>query len=200
MLWLAVPVAIGGAAGALYAYFSEKAGESRRQWESKRQELHLTIEDHRARIQQHIQKARTSADFHFLADLHHSSHLVADEAYKQYRNSKKCLSAMHDMANQAYEKKEEYKKKLDAKPEPSKEHREEILGEINRLNDLRFTTYDEIEKLEEERNHFLSKVKSLNKQTRRLKLAIRDRCGRKGRDWYERLEARTRRRDQKKMN
>jgi hypothetical protein len=46
--------------------------------------------------------------------------------------------------------------------------------------------------MKQQRDHLLSEVRKFNAQTHALKIAIRDRCGYEGADWYARLEERTR--------
>jgi len=181
-------IAIGIAGMALLEVLNEEAGREKRRWESKRREVERDIEYHRSNIKNHINEAQWICDFHTLCNLHYSSVKIADEAYKLLQDSKKSL---HSIGNTLVQAKKQindlYNKR---KMTSDKEEAMRITQEINGLKSLRSQLFPQKDQLKNERNLFYEKVKQLNSQTRNLKLAIRDKTGSRGREWYNRLEAR----------
>ena len=96
---------------------------------------------------------------------------------------------MGKMLVEAKSKREELKEKKRATR--SREDRAEIQKEIDLLNELRAGIFPDKDAVKAQRDELHAAVRRMNERTRELKLAIRDRCGSKGRDWYDRLEART---------
>ena len=191
-MWWLVPIAVVGAAGAIYAYFDGEAREARTRWEQKRQSVARTIEDHRANIEKHLARARSSSDFRELTDIHFSSHKVADHAYVLLKDARIALETMGRMLVEAKQKREEFERLR--QNTRSVEERQRLTVEINMLNDLRQKIFPDKDALKTQRDELLGEVQRLNARTRELKLAIRDRCGQRGAEWYERLEARVRER------
>lgn len=58
------------------------------------------------------------------------------------------------------------------------------------VNELRKSVFDDKDKVKAQQASFLQEVQKLNNQTRELKECIRNRCGFKGVDWFNRLEER----------
>jgi len=188
MWWLA-PVAVVGVAAAVYSMFDADARNARERWERQRQDVQRTVAEHRANIERNLASAQASYDFHLLTDLHFSSHRVADHAHKALQDARKSLDVMGKMLVEAKSKREELKEKKRATR--SREDRAEIQKEIDLLNELRAGIFPDKDAVKAQRDELHAAVRRMNERTRELKLAIRDRCGSKGRDWYDRLEART---------
>ena len=187
MFWVIVPIMAVGVVAAIMSSASEGERNARRNWESKREEVKKTVEEHRRNIETHLKQAQQSYDFHFLVDLHFSSHRVADSAYKLLNDARDSLGATIRILNQAFSKKNELKSKLETS---ARELKEEYLTEIRSLNEFINKVLEDKKTMESQRDGLHTEVKRLNAQTAELKGAIRDRCGEKGRDWHQRLEQR----------
>jgi chromosome segregation ATPase len=187
MFWIVAPIVAVGVVAAIMSSASEGERVARRNWESKREEVKKTVEEHRRNIETHLRKAQQSYDFHFLTDLHFSSHRVADSAYKLLNDARESFGATIRILNQAFTKKNELKSKLETS---DREQKKEYLTEIRSLNDFIGKVLEDKKTMESQRDGLLAEVKRLNAQTAELKAAIRDRCGEKGRDWHQRLEQR----------
>lgn len=188
-MWWLVPIAVAGVAGAIYAYFDGEARDARTRWEKQRDRVVRTVEEHRQNIEQNLSRAQASYDFKVLTDLHFSSARVADSAYGLLRDANASLDVMGRMLKDAKSKRDELRLQLDTAK--GREHRRALLEEIKLLNELRANVFPDKDSIKGQRDALLTEVQRLNAQTRRLKEAIRDRCGSRGRDWYVRLEART---------
>lgn len=110
MWWFAIPiVAIG--LKVVYDVVSDGERQARREWEDKREKVKRTIKSHKEDIQKHIRKAQKCYDFCQLVDLHHSSVLIANEAYKLLKDSNESLSAMIKMLDESKKQINKLKKK-----------------------------------------------------------------------------------------
>jgi hypothetical protein len=183
---------VGIAIVQIISSITEEERIARINWLQDRNRLERTIDEHRRNISLYIDRAQQSIDYQFLVDLHYSSHRVADHAYALLTDARKSINTMHRILDESKMRKEELKKQLDYIK--NYETRKNIKKEIHEINKLRRSVIDDLKKVKSERSHFENEVKKFNKQTRELKLLIRDRCGEKGSDWYNRLEQRKRQR------
>lgn len=187
-MWWLLPIAAVGAAGAIYAYFDGEAKDARKRWQRDRARVERTVEEHRQNIERRLDEAQASYDFHVLTDLHHSSFKVGDEAYRLLKDARASLEVMGRMLVDAKARRAEFQDAL--RPERDIERRRKLLAEIDMLNELRSQVFPDKDELKTQRDQLFAEVQRLNEQTRRLKGAIRDRCGSRGRDWYAKLEER----------
>lgn len=188
-MWWLIPVGIGVGLKLIYDAVSEEEREARQRWESKREEVEKSIEEHRRNIENHIKQAQSSYDFHFLVDLHFSSMKVADAAYQLLDDARSSFDGMSKMLKESKEQRTALQAKL--KKEKRNNNRgsiRETIEELKMVHELRKNVFADRDKVKEQREGFLDEVRRLNNQTRGLKELIRDRCGYKGREWYNRLE------------
>ena len=167
---------------------SKEEREARERWAVKHVEAERTVEEHRKNIEAHIRDAQASYDFHFLTSLHFSSLRVADNAFGLLNDARSSLATIYQILDQITEQKDIQKALLSgAKPQDKRI----IFSEIGSLNEFKSSVLGDLTKVKPQRAHLSAEVKRLNEQTRNLKMAIRDRCGYKGRECYDRLEARS---------
>lgn len=105
MFWVIAPILVFGVVAAIMSSTSEGERTARRNWESKREEVKKTVEEHRKNIETHLKQAQQSYDFQFLTDLHFSSHRIADCAYKLLNDARDSFGATIRILNQAFTKK-----------------------------------------------------------------------------------------------
>ena len=157
-----------GVVAAIMSSASEGEKNARRNWESKREEVKKTVEEHRKNIETHLQKAQQSYDFHFLVDLHFSSHRIADSAYSLLNDARDSLGATIRILNQAFSKKNELKSKLEIS---TRELKNEYLTEIRSLNEFIGKVLEDKKTMESQKDGLHIEVKRLNAQTAELKVA-----------------------------
>jgi len=192
-MWWLIPIGIGVGLKLLYDAVSEAEYEARERWESKREDVEKSIEDHRRNIEKHIQKAQRSYDFHFLVDLHYSSSQVANLAYQLLDDARKSFSGMSKMLKKSKEQRSALQQELeDARRIKDRNRIHETIEQLKMVNELRKSIFEDRDRVKEQKAQFLSEVQRLNNQTRELKEFIRDRCDDGGQEWYDRLEARKR--------
>lgn len=174
-----------------YKIFNDDEKRAYSNFKSKRRELERTLEEHESNIREHIDKAQESYDFHFLTDLHYSSMKIADSAYKALGDAKVATDAVFNTLRDLKNKKTALEMqlieiRLRGDGILNKQNLiERIHNDIKNINQLRKDLFPEKDALLEQQRNMLEKVRSLNNQTRRLKECIRDKCGSRGLEWYQ---------------
>jgi hypothetical protein len=193
MLWL-IPVGIGVIGFGLKLLsdaVSEDEYRARNNWQEKRVEVQKSLNDHQANIETHINRAQNSYDFCFLTDLHYSSMQVGNAAYVLLDDAKKSLSGINKMLVSAKQQREQLKQTLTtARANKDKALIQDTVAQLKLVNDLRKSVFQDRDNIQQERDRLLTELHQLNNRTRDLKNLIKTRCGHKGNDWYNRLEAR----------
>jgi uncharacterized coiled-coil DUF342 family protein len=188
MLQLFAGAALFGVAMYIYDSLQQRSSSERNRWYAKREEVQRSIEWHREQITQHLEQAKQSYDFHVLVNMHFSGVKVADEAYKLLKDARVSLDAIGTALVETKTQRDLlFAKRKDTK---SKEDRDEISKEIDSLQQLRKSLFENKDEIKRERDELSEKVKKLNSEVHDLKNAINERTGSKGREWYQRLEAR----------
>lgn len=186
-MWWLIP-AVVGAAGAIWAYFDNEACEARERWEQDRERVASALEEQRRLVEWHLADARARVEFRQFVDLHFASQRAADAAYALLEDARLSLDRMGKMIVEARRKRDELEEEIQRTRDHS---RRRALVEAQRVvRELRKKVFDDKDAVKAQRDELLAEVQRLNAQTRALKLAIRDRCGERGRDWYARLEGR----------
>ena len=192
MLPVLAGVALVGAGIWIYNELQEQSAAERERWRSKREEVERSIEWHEEQIEKHLDEARQSYDFKVLVDMHYSCVKVADQAYSLLQDARKSL----DKISEAIVKTKEQRAILFQRKKEAKDSsiKTEIQEEINSIQQLRTSLFDDKDEIKKQRDTFQERVKDLNSKTHTLKMNIKERTGTKGVEWYERLEARKARR------
>ncbi len=204
-MWWLIPVGVGVALKAIYDAVSEEEREARQRWEETRGRVERSVWEHQRSVESHLAQARHSYNFQVLVDAHYSSMKAADTAYKlldDARSSEKGINKMlKEETNQRTILRERLKKSKAKKFILFKKMREkknkasirDIELQLKGIREMRKNLFDDRDKVKAQKESFLNEVRVLNNRTRKLKELIRDECGSKGRDWFNRLEARKRR-------
>jgi FtsZ-binding cell division protein ZapB len=176
---------------AIYGIVSEEEKNARRRWEKKRDEVTNTLKYHHRKISEHIRQRNENYRFHQLVNLHYSSVLKANAAYKLLQDARTSIGSINKMLKAAKEQKIKLQKMIDdAKIKNDRESVSKLIHELRLLNEFRNKLFDERDDLYAQKDHLYNEVKKLNAETRKLKEHIRDNCGERGMLWYEKLEER----------
>lgn len=189
MFWMFAPMALVGIAAVIASSVSDGERKARRRWESGFSEAGRRVEEHRRSIERRIDEVQEVYDFRVLVDVHYSSHRVAASAYRLLEDARVSISSMSDILDQISGKKGEVKNLINGS---SPESRRALLAEIRSMNEFKMRVVEDLRVVKKQRDSLYSEVVRLNAKTAGLKAAIRDRCGERGRDWFVRLEQRTR--------
>jgi len=180
-------IAIGLALVAL-AWLDNEAGEKQRNWEEKNKEYEDEIDRLNNELIDILETNNQYMDFKELIDLHYQSFSTADRTKLLLEDANTSLKAIGQTIMTLKENKKEVENQIynEIDKNKKKEYKEELSSIISTRKML-FSNQDNIK---EQRNSLSKKLKEFNSNTRKLKLAIRDNTGQKGRDWYNRLEKR----------
>jgi hypothetical protein len=181
-MWFLSPAA-GIAVIAILALASDSEKQARKTWGENFAAAQRSVEEHRLNIERQISGADASYDFHFLNDLYHSSFRVADHAYALLENARDSLSGLKRMINATELKRRELKEKFNERM--SRTDYSKIISELNELRDLQFGLQHDFNLVLDQKRSLAEEVSYFNQQTMHLKEAIRDRCGERGRQWYQ---------------
>lgn len=145
----------------------------------------LSTETHQR--QQQIAERRANyaknQDFYEHVELHHASHLTADALYKELDNHKKIVDIFRRKQQSFGQCIGELKKQRDAATGSQKQAiREQLQQMREQFNEAK----EQLVLLAEAKEQKLLEIRQINQSTREYKLYIRNHCGDKGRDWYER--------------
>jgi hypothetical protein len=187
MFWWIAGAAVG-VAKLILDSFSDQERQARDNWERTHRKVKKSTEEHRQHIEKHLRSARESWDFHVLADMHYSSMIVANVAWKTMKNASSSIRTVKKGLQQT--RREIIRIQEQINNESNRRKKWQSIEEIKVVRQLSKEFQVEMKTLKSQSSSLLEEVKRLNKQTGDLKLAIRDRCGRGGLMWYEALEHR----------
>ncbi|WP_201583286.1 hypothetical protein [Psychrobacter jeotgali] len=122
-------------------------------------------------------------DFYTHIELHYASHLTANALYEELKHHKNIVAMFSDKKNAFGRCIGKLKKQRDAATGAQKQ---QIRQELQQMRDQFNEAKAQLIMLAEEKEHKLTEIRQINQATREYKLYIRDYCGTKGRDWYER--------------
>lgn len=177
-----IPIALYG----LYKLISNEEEKAYEEWNSKRDEVERTLEEHERNIKEHINQAKSSYNFHFLANMHFSSMKIADVAYKTKKSADTALKMISNMIIESKKTKSKLEEELSVvKYNKNKQEIFRIINELKEINAYRKNLFNEKDQIKLQRDNFYEKLKQLNARTAELKLFIRDRCGSRGQEWYQ---------------
>jgi uncharacterized membrane-anchored protein YhcB (DUF1043 family) len=186
-MWFLIPIA-GLVVAGIVALASEEEASARRSWENKYQSAKDEVESLRRDIERHLSETRSTYDFYVLNEYYYSSFRFADNAYKLLNDSRASLSSLKKMIDAANDKRREISKRLESRM--SREDKAEHIGELRNLTEFRDALQHDFNKVLAQKRDFADEVRRLNQQTEKLKTAMRERCGSKGREWYANLQQR----------
>ena len=179
MYWVIGAVAVVG----VVAWLN---GEEERACANYHASSHRLSTETRQRQQQIAERRANYAknqDFYKHIELHHASHLTADALYKELDNHKKIVDIFRNKQQTFGQCIGELKRQRDTATGTKKQ---DIREQLQQMRTQFIEAKDQLVMLAEEKERKLVELRQINQATREYKLYIRDHCGDKGRDWYER--------------
>lgn len=193
-MWWLVPVGVGGIAALIYNAVSGKEREARQRWEENRWEVERSIVEHQRNIETHFTQVQYIYNFHVLVDEHYGSMKAANAAYKLLNDARSSLDGMNKMLKEAKDQRTGLQEELQkARQQKNRALIQDTIEQLKIVHEMRKNLFEDRDKVKAQRASFLQEVRRLNNRTRELKELIRDQCGTRGLDWFNRLEERTRR-------
>jgi cold shock CspA family protein len=197
MWWLLRVIAgIFGIAAAILDLLRSEVGTERQRWETSFNQTEAEVIKYQQILNEQLAVAQQIYDFKKLTNLHFASIKVADSTHKLMHDAYKTLDAMGRAIVYAAKQRDG----LVARRRHAKFWETgKIDAEIQSLYKLRNEILiPDKDRVKAERTRLHEEVKRLNNQTAQLRDMIRERCGRKGDEWYQALMARTQIRQQNK--
>jgi hypothetical protein len=161
-------------------------------WIDTREQVEQEIKRQEKEIKSYLSGEKKYYQYAVMKELHYQSFRVADEAYKLLADARMSINALNrtlmeakERRNELYEKRKTYKAQHKIK---------EMTEKVDELNAARNKIFEDRDILLKQKDEFERQVKTLNYQTHQLKNLIRDKAGKQGREWYDRLEERKRQR------
>lgn len=185
-LWWLVPIAIGAGA-AIAQSLRDKAGAERRRFQEEKEKTAKLLEKRSRALDRRLFEAQETLDFRTMMAEYRAAVQEADLAYRLVQDARSSARAVEKAVERTLE--QEHRLHGTRPPRPA-ERRARLGREISGLQQTRGILTKDLASLREDSGRLLKKVRTLNRKTRELKVAIRDGCGTGGRVWFERLEAR----------
>lgn len=186
-MWFLIPIA-GLLIAGIVALVTEDESNARKNWESKYESAKSEVENLSITIDRHLSTARTILNFYELNNFYFASFKSADSAYKLLTDSRVSLTSIKRMINAANEKRFEIKDKLSMMGYSDEKFA--LINELRDLTEFKNKIQEDFNKVLEQKQSLAVEVTRLNQQTEKLKIAMRDRCGPKGREWHGNLTQR----------
>ncbi len=165
----------------------EEARDAQRRWRNNSERLQKDVERHNREVKRHLTSNKQSLEFEQLRQLHYESHQKARAVYGILQDNRKVREELSRLLCQSAKQRDTLKQRI---TNLSGNQKFEAKKELGLLFAHRNQCFNALEKSKEEGEKLLESVRTMNAQTRHLKLQIRDNCGHGGALWYERLEAR----------
>ncbi len=191
MYWiLAAPIAF--LAYSIYDRFSNKEKKAKKNWEENRLNVEKRIKEQERKIESYLAYKKTEEDYYNLIDVHFSSMRIADQAYNLLTYSKIYYDAMNRNIKLTSDRKDKILKLFQTKIKYEKKLK--LTEELEQIKEVRKALFNDKETLNNQTKEFKIKLKEFNKRTSKFKFQIRDNCGVKGKEWFERGEQRKKQR------
>lgn len=165
-----------------------KAAKKYEEFKIRSEEYKEKINNAKKELYRELDRVITDSNFTDLCKYHYNCMLLADEAYNESENISQVINDVYLTIKKAKEKKSNlYYKKENLKRNGEYKEAGNISKEMNNIQDFIDELYVRMDKLKKEKQDYISLVKELNVNTRRLKLKIRD-SGKRGLEWYNNIQ------------
>lgn len=158
--------------------------------EQEIEDFKVKYNESKRELEKRIEDARHKVNYENCISAHHQSVLTSNLAYSISRREKKLKNIYWDGI-----------KKIDAKINATKEERNKLKANSYEREEkhkeyesgikLKQGIKDHLRSHQVKSDEIMAEVKELNIKTMELKFLIRDNFGKRGLDWFSRLEART---------
>lgn len=179
MYWIIGAVAVAG----VVAWLNSEEQAACTNYHASSRKLSTETSQRQQQIAERRANYEKNQNFYEHIELHHASHLTADALYKELDNHKKIVAMFRDKQQSFGQCIGELKQQRDAAKGDQKQFIKEQLKQMReQLNEAK----NYLVMLAEERERKLIDIRQINQATREYKLYIRDHCGEKGYNWYDR--------------
>ena len=176
--------------GITIAALLEEEEKQANNWKSKHKALNNKISKHRNSLNIHIKKAKKKAAFYELNSKYYASVQGGNLLFKELTEAAVTIDKIYQVIHTM--KKARNKLYLDIKMEKNSQKKKEMIELVKMMPDKINKMYIDFYKMKDEKNCTLNELREINNMTHEFKLKIRDNTGKRGREWFRRLEERKR--------
>lgn len=178
MYWVIGAVAVGA-----LVWLSSEEDSARSDYQNAGRHLERETKKRRAELASIRKNRALAADFYRHNELYFASVQTANACYDLYDKQKKLVKMFAQKKAMFDQQITELKKQRDT---ATGQQKQAIREELTKTREYFAQAKEQLAVLAEEKERLLAEVRYLNQETRELKLYMRDNCGKKGRDWYQR--------------
>lgn len=188
-MYLVFGIAVASVAAVAYAWLSNEEQSAINSYHSSSRRLTREVAERQGQLNSYKQTNRATQDFYRHIELHYNSVITANDCYKFYDVQKQMLTMLSSRIEILIKQIIELKKQRD---EAIGSVKVQIREQLNSVRESLNQAKHERSNIKQQKVTLLSELRDINHKTRELKLYLRDHCGQKGRDWYQRrLERRS---------
>lgn len=188
-MYLVFGIAVASVAAAAYAWLSNEEQSAMNSYHSSSRRLAREVAERQGQLNSYKQTNRATQDFYRHIELHYNSVLTANDCYAFYDVQKQMLTMLSVRIDALIKQIIELKKQRD---EASGSVKAQIREQLNAVHGSLKQAKHERSNIKQQKEALLLELRDINYKTHELKLYLRDHCGQKGRDWYQRgLERRS---------
>lgn len=183
MYWLLGVAAVGG----VLAWLSSEENNARNDYYAKSDRLAKETQSRQQQLKTLRANRALAKDYYQHIELHHASVQTADACHKLYEDHKKLFKMIANREKLLGEQIGKLKQQRDLATGTEKQA---IREQLTQTRDFLAQAKSQRQALFNEKSRLLEQLRTINQQTRDLKIYIGQHCGQKGRDWYARIEQR----------
>ena len=172
-----------------YAWLSSEEQSAINSYHSSSRRLAREVNERQQQLSSYRRNNRAAEDFYQHIELHYNSVLTANHCYILYDEQKQILKMLNGRIDVLVQQLNMLKKQRDSADNAQKP---QIREQLNTVRSFLKQANLERANIKQQKEALLFELRDINHKTRELKLYLRDNCGNKGRDWYQRsLERRS---------
>tara|TARA_R110001583_G_scaffold66088_3_gene190387 strand:- start:81 stop:674 length:594 start_codon:yes stop_codon:yes gene_type:complete len=179
---------VSGIGAIIYSAMHKRTEAVQNTWSSARGQVKRSIEEQQAELDRYYADKKNHLNFRELCNLHYCSHCVANEVHQQLKTPRLLLAEINKTLAELKQQKELLEQKL--KLSSSNVAINRIKNDLKSIIIVRKNSFTQRDQLQQEIAEILTLQKKLNADTSELKYRIRDTCGSRGEEWFNRLEQR----------
>lgn len=172
-----------------YAWLSGEEQSAISSYHNSSRRLAREVNERQQQLDSYRKGNRAAQDFYQHIELHYNSVLTGNHCYSLYDEQKQILNMLNGRIDALVQQLDRLKKQRDCANSAEKP---QIREQLNTVRSFLKEANIERTNIKQQKETLLFELRDINQKTHGLKLYIRDKCGKKGHDWFQRgLERRS---------
>lgn len=181
-MYLVFGIAVAGVAAA-YAWLSSEEQSAMNSYHNRSRQLAREVTERQGQLNSYKQANRAIREYYQHIDLHHNSVLTANDCYAFYSVQKQMLTMLSVRIDTIIQQIIELKEQRD---KSSGALKTQVREQLNVMRECLKQAKHERSTIKQQKDALWSEIRGINHKTHELKLYLRDHCGEKGYNWYQR--------------